>query len=506
MQSRFALVLAFVSIAAGAAAPPPTAAQIENAKTILSGKRTTNLLSAIPGLIPFPQAAAAANSLPFDDIQGDILAGMKKNKQTFYFFTINNPLTFKLKLRTIIAPFLTSTKRLMNVSTQPIVALNVAFSQSGLTTLNVTDDLGDAAFKAGQFADAANLGDPGTGNWKPAFKGTKIHGVFLMASDKQPFNDLMVLLVRGIFFGDITEQYVLNGNVRPGAEAGHEMFGYLDGIAQPSIPAFQAPFPGQQVVDPGVILLGEAGDTIARPAWAKDGSFLAFRQLQQLVPEFGGFLNTAAPSVPGLTGSQSADLLGARMIGRWKSGAPVDLFPLADGPPGFAADPTQNNNFDFQHPGFNFTTDQSHCPFSAHIRKTRPRADLIAPTNSIMRSGIPYGPEVTTAEKAAGRSDPADGPNERGLAFVAYQAQIAKGFQFLQHSWANNPNFIFNKDVKPGHDPIIGANAGAPRTMQGYNVADTTQSLALPVDWVVSRGGEYFFSPSISAIKTVLTA
>lgn len=37
---------------------------------------------------------------------------------------------------------------------------------------------------------------------------------------------------------------------------------------------------------PGEILVGETGDSVTRPAWAKDGSFLVFRQLKQLVPEF----------------------------------------------------------------------------------------------------------------------------------------------------------------------------------------------------------------------------
>ncbi|KZV89881.1 Dyp-type peroxidase [Exidia glandulosa HHB12029] len=485
---------------------PPSQDAVAAARLQLSGARTTNILKDIPGLIPYPTVVAdASNSsgLPLDNIQGDILVGMKKHEQQFLFFSINNPKSFKLKLRTLVAPFITSAKQLMNVKTQPIVALNLAFSQTGLTTLNVTDDLGDAVFTKGQFADATNLGDPGTDNWKPAFKGTSVHGVFLMASDSKALIDVMELFLVGIFLKDITVQHTLLGNVRPGSEAGHEMFGWLDGIAQPSIPAFQAPFPGQQVVDPGVILVGETGDPVTRPAWAKDGSFLAFRQLQQLVPEFHGFLNASAPAVPGLTQPQSADLLGARMVGRWKSGAPIDNFPTADAP-GVGADPMQNNNFNFAHDGFDITTDQSHCPFDAHIRKTRPRADLVAPANSIMRSGIPYGPEVTSAELVSGKSDPSDSKNERGLAFVAYQAQLAKGFQFLQHSWANNPNFVFGKNVKPGHDPIIGANGGLPRNMSGFDIADTTQSLQLPADWIRSRGGEYFFSPSISAIKTVI--
>jgi len=334
-----------------------------------------------------------------------------------------------------------------------------------------------------------------------AFAGTTTHGVFLMSSDEQPLVEAQVLRMEAIMRSDITKLYALQANIRPGAQAGHEHFGFLDGIGQPNVNGFGTPFPGQLTVDPGVILVGETGDTVTtRPAWAKDGSFLAFRQLKQLVPEFSQFLVANAPAVPGLSASQSSDLLGARMVGRWKSGAPVDLSPLFDNAT-LGADPTQNNNFDFTHAGFNFTTDQTHCPFDAHIRKTHPRADLTAPANSIVRAGIPFGPEVSAAEAASHTT-----ASERGLAFVSYQAQIAKGFQFLQMKWANNPGFIFNKnDTTPGFDPIIGANHGQARFMSGYDVNDASVDLPLVTDFVVSQGGEYFFSPSISAIKNTLS-
>jgi deferrochelatase/peroxidase EfeB len=82
---------------------------------------------------------------------------------------------------------------------------------------------------------------------------------------------------------------------------------------------FQTPLPGQAVVPTGEILVGETGDSVARPAWAKDGSFLVFRQLKQLVPEFNKFLTDNPIREPGLTAQQGSDLLGARMVGRWKS-------------------------------------------------------------------------------------------------------------------------------------------------------------------------------------------
>ena len=90
------------------------------------------------------------------------------------------------------------------------------------------------------------------------------------------------------------------GNVRPGKEKGHEHFvrlpesslviyvlthfnqGFLDGISFPCIPTLNGPLlPGQQQVDPGVLVCGQSGDNdtnqqpIQRPAWTKNGSILA---------------------------------------------------------------------------------------------------------------------------------------------------------------------------------------------------------------------------------------
>ena len=94
----------------------------------------------------------------------------------------------------------------------------------------------------------------------------------------------------------------------------------MDGISQPGINGFtNNPMPGQIVIQPGHILLGENEDAVQRPPWAKDGSFLAFRQLKQLVPEFNKFLTDNPIIEPGLTPEQGSELMGARMVGRWKS-------------------------------------------------------------------------------------------------------------------------------------------------------------------------------------------
>lgn len=56
-----------------------------------------------------------------------------------------------------------------------------------------------------------------------------------------------------------------------------------------------------------------------------------------------------------------ADILGARLVGRWKSGAPLRITPLVDDPE-LAADPMRNNKFKFN------PDSQEICPFAAHIR------------------------------------------------------------------------------------------------------------------------------------------
>jgi deferrochelatase/peroxidase EfeB len=62
-------------------------------------------------------------------------------------------------------------------------------------------------------------------------------------------------------------------------------------------------------IDAGVILIGEQGNT-GSPAWAKDSSFLAFRKLRQLVPEFNEFLANNPIPDKGLTPAQGSELLG----------------------------------------------------------------------------------------------------------------------------------------------------------------------------------------------------
>lgn len=80
------------------------------------------------------------------------------------------------------------------------------------------------------------------------------------------------------------------------------------------------------------MVMGHEGDTVSNRSWAVDGSFLVFRYLSQTVLEFDNFLRDHPVLMPGLTPAEGSELLGARLVGRWKSGAPVDLSPFEDDP------------------------------------------------------------------------------------------------------------------------------------------------------------------------------
>jgi deferrochelatase/peroxidase EfeB len=122
------------------------------------------------------------------------------------------------------------------------------------------------------------------------------------------------------------------------------------------------------------------------------------------------------------------------VVGRWRSGAPLELTPLQDDT-GLGPDTTRNNNFVFGNDPF-----QRACPYAAHIRKTNPRDDIVingkvnkaaVQIRRIIRAGIPFGPEVGPGETTT--------TERRGLMFVCYQTSILNQFEFVQSKWANNP-------------------------------------------------------------------
>lgn len=146
-----------------------------------------------------------------------------------------------------------------------------------------------------------------------------------IAGDSTQSIDQAETTLLSILGNTINQVFKVSGSVRPGDQKGHEHFGYMDGISSPAVKGIVSPLPGQQPIDPGTLLMGQFGDlqSPSRPSWAKNGSILVYRHLEQLVPEFDKFKRDNALFPLTLPNEQGAELLGARLFGRWKSGETV---------------------------------------------------------------------------------------------------------------------------------------------------------------------------------------
>ena len=143
-------------------------------------------------------------------------------------------------------------------------------------------------------------------------------------------------------------------------------------------------------------------------------------------------------------------------------------------------------------------------PRAAHIRKVYPRDEATpgggeadTQTHRLLRRGIAYGePYDPGAQIDSRHAGNATFPHDRGLLFLCYQASLEDQFEFVQSRWVNSPVFPQPGD---GQDPVIAQEA----EQRSFNAPTLkTPELTLP-QFVTTTGGEYFFSPSISALVSL---
>jgi deferrochelatase/peroxidase EfeB len=112
------------------------------------------------------------------------------------------------------------------------------------------------------------------------------------------------------------------------------LLGYRDSIGQPAIEGSGAdPLPGQgRPVKAGEFILGYAGEAgvplpMPQPdVLGRNGTFAGLRKYQSRVGTFNRFLHEHA------TTWSERELLAAKLVGRWRSGAPLTLAPAHDDP------------------------------------------------------------------------------------------------------------------------------------------------------------------------------
>jgi len=291
-----------------------------------------------------------ATQVNASNIQGDILGGgLPKKVETFIFFQIADAKNFIQHLKELV-PLIKTAEQVLKDRDDiqqhkkggqgglvEMAAVNIALSYTGLRAIGITDEKmagtslsGDTGiFKNGAIKDAPLLNDPMDGDkpkWDPEFL-EQIDGVILVAGDSEKTTKKKIQEVTKIFGHGAKKSSIhiirsIDGVVRPKDQSAHEHFGFLDGVSNPSVIGFDPVVPGPAPVDAKFILTGYSG---AQPDWTADGSFLVFRYLLQQVPEFDSFLKANALKTDPVTGGdlsvdQGSELLGARLVGRWKSG------------------------------------------------------------------------------------------------------------------------------------------------------------------------------------------
>ena len=373
----------------------------------------------------------------------------------------------------------------------------VAISYTGLVALGVPEESLQSfpeAFRVGMAARADVLLDRGENdpkNWDPPFGSGQIHIAISVFSDSEEKWRHTMALARQQYHGfsgvsvvDVQDFGAQPGDLNP--------LGYKDGIGQPAIEGSGVdPLPGQgRPIKAGEFILGYPGEagvplaTLLPAVLGRNGTFIGVRKYQSRVGAFNRFLRDNGQT------NEERELLAAKLVGRWRSGAPLTLAPVKDDPE-LGQDPQRNNDF-------NYANDPhgKQVPLGCHMRRVNPR-DTKMPVltdvniHRIIRRSTTYG-----APYDASALSERDDEVPRGIYFLFISAKAMATMEFLQREWINSGNFT---GLGEERDPLVGLQEGdATFTIPKDPVRRRIHGIQ---SFNVLRGGEYMFMPSLSALK-----
>ena len=483
----------------------------------------------------WPDTVQVDMPLNLEEIQGNVVAGFNKDYTSYLFFALpDEPARARAWLADLVDQVATSQEvkqfndlfrviRRRRGDREGVVEaawMNLAFTHEGLGTFGVVDeselDLFPEEFREGMRKRKVTIGDLGDNDpdrWPNDLGKKTIHALMIVAADSvEDLNREIRYFVRHAASHEVSLVFQQDGMTRPDAP-GHEHFGFKDGISQPGIRGLTASSypqgsgesdPPRDVIAGGEFVLGyprqqspdPADDSLTpQPEWTENGSYLVFRRLRQDVKGFRDFLSSEAAKL-----GTTVDLLGAKLVGRYRSGAPlVGADDAAEDPGTTKSDVLKKDKIN----DFGYSTDPhgTQVPRAAHIRKAYPRDQKVFKNEPrerprILRRGIPFGQSFRDGNPLDSPfgADPRF-PNDRGLCFVSYQRSIRDQFELIQCSWVNREAVPEDGD---GVDPVA-SQASPERTILVPGTA--VDPVSLPKQWVTTTGGEYFFSPSIRALK-----
>ncbi len=315
-----------------------------------------------------------------------------------------------------------------------------------------------------------------------------------------------------------------------------EHFGFADGLSQPS--PYDAggavELEGRKVTQPdavqgiplGEVLIGyvnghhetapgpvapgdERGTPDPRPSAAdlrphreaqgfydfgRNGSYLVVRELRQDVAAFWNSMARNAAAIrardPDHSAHVTAGWIAERVVGRDREGHL--LCPAGRRAPDARGLPDND---------FLFHEDDPHgigCPPGSHVRRANPR-DALAPSpeqresllaaaniHRILRRGRKFGPRIADHHVPDGV--------DRGLLFMCLNTDIARQFEFVQQVWLLNSDFAtLFEEV----DTLVGPDGR-------MTIREDLLRRSVHVEtYVQMAGGDYFFLPSLPALRSL---
>jgi len=431
--------------------------------------------------------------LEFDDIQHILLTRAPALTGRYEFLSLKDPVGARAWLAAMLDK-VPSAKTMRDSVDKEKRWITLAFTWNGLRALGV-DQAALATFpeefRQGMAARAEMLGDTGANDpssWIDKTASPDLHAIaILFARDAaergrcEVEHRKLVAECKGV---EVLS--TLDLEATPPFGYAHDHFGYRDRLSQPVIEGSgDVPTPGSGApLKAGEFILGyldESGVESPLPqpeVLSRNGSFMAYRRLEEHVGKFRDFLRANGKT------HEEQELIAAKLMGRWRSGAPLVLAPNKDDPE-LGADLQRNNNFNYKREdplGYA-------VPLGSHMRRMNPR-DTAANMNRrrMIRRGATYGPHLP-------EGTPEDG-QERGIAAFVICGSLIRQFEFAQNVWVNDRNF---HELGNERDPIIGTQDG---TLE-FKVPKRPirrKITGLPAFTTV-RGGAYFFLPGLKALR-----
>jgi Dyp-type peroxidase family len=372
--------------------------------------------------------------------------------------------------------------------------VTLAFTWNGLRALRVPEEslaTFPDEFREGMAARADILGDTGAAapeHWVGGLADEDLHAIAILFSrtDEQCRRSIQEhdkLLARTNGVRSLSH---LDLNATPPFNYAHDHFGFRDRLSQPVMKGSgEEPTPGSgAALEPGEFILGypdEDGRIANLPepeVLSRNGSYMAYRRLQEHVGRFREYLHEHAET------ADEQELLAAKLMGRWRSGAPLVLAPDKDDPE-MGADPMRNNDFNYKEMDpFGYA-----CPLGSHARRLNPRDTAVNMNRRRMiRRGATYG--------AALPEDAPDDGVDRGIAAFIVCASLVRQFEFAQNVWINDPNF---HELGNERDPICGTqDSTLDYTIPKRPIRKVLKGLPA---FTTLKGGAYFFLPGLNGLR-----